>query len=367
MERNQQATASKALVRCAVDCPICGEASEQFRPNSRLFWYTDYDDDLQPIGYQCRSGLEAFRPQLHYMWHCPFCRFTAPHTHFSDPLKHAMIQPQLVTGRLRELAATDGAYKQGVQLLESCASGTPNGSLREIALTLLALYQRDVIEDMLGQGLLVPAGYAMRLAWLHRELAESPDESAQTLPLLQALYDALFTCWPNVPRNEQEALELALKYHADSLRISAFTRHEANEITALRMMGRICIKLDRLEAAREHVFAAMQKTRAARAANKVALSKSTSSDDDAVDTTTLSQREHRLRNIQHECESLIETVHDRHVEREDARAQALLATHRDAPQETLRRHLSEAGIPMAIIARYAPAPKKGGFLTRLMG
>ena len=101
----------------------------------------------------------------------------------------------------------------------------------------------------------------MRLAWLHRDLAELSDETTQTLPLLQSLYDSLLPCWAGVPRNEEEALELALKYHADSLHISAFTRHEANEIMALLMMGRICIKLDRFDAAREHLVMARQETR----------------------------------------------------------------------------------------------------------
>jgi hypothetical protein len=367
MEHNQQSTEIKALVRCAVTCPVCAEDSEQFRPNSRLFWHTDHDIDLQPIGYQCKSGLEAFRPQLHHMWHCPSCRFTAPNTHFSDPLKRAMIQPQIVTGRLRELAVAEGGYQQGTQLLVARISDTPHGYLREISLTLLAIFQRDVIEDMLGQGLLVPAGYAMRLAWLHRDLAELPDDAAQTLPLLQSLYDALLPCWARVPRNEEEALELALKHHADSLEISAFTRLEANRIMALRMMGRICIKLDRFDAAREHLVMALQETRAARAANKAALNRLTGSDVDADEISTLSQREHRLRNVLHECESLVEIVHERYIKSQDTRAQSLLALHRDAPKEALRQLLSQAGIPIAVVDRYAPPPKKGGFLSRLMG
>jgi hypothetical protein len=367
MELDQQSTATKALVRCAVTCPVCGEGSEQFRPNSRLFWHTDYDIDLQPIGYQCKSGLAAFRPQLHHMWHCPSCRFTAPHTHFSDPLKQAMIQPQIVTGRLRELAVADGAYKQGIHLLVARVSDTPHGYLREITLTLLAIFQRDVIEDMLGQGLLVPAGYAMRLAWLHRELAELSDEATQTLPLLQSLHDALLPCWAHVPTNETEALELALRYHADSLQISAFTRQAANEISALRTMGRICIKLDRFEAAREHLGLALHHTRAAHAANKAALKKATGTAMDAADIATLSQRENRLRKVLHECESLIESVHERVIKREHTRAQSLLALHRDAPQEALRQLLSKAGIPIGVVDRYAPAPRKSGFLSRLMG
>jgi uncharacterized protein (DUF2225 family) len=367
MERNQHTTQNKALVRCAVTCPVCGEDSEQFRPNSRLFWHADHDIDLQPIGYQCKSGLEAFRPQLHHMWHCPSCRFSAPHTHFSDPLKRAMIQPQIVTGRLRELAVAGGGYQQVTQLLVARVSDTPHGYLREISLTLLAIFQRDVIEDMLGQGLLVPAGYAMRLAWLHRELAERSDETTQTLPLLQALYESLLPCWAGVPRNEEEALKLALKYHADSLQISAFTRHEANEIMALLMMGRICIKLDRFDAAREHLVMALQEIRDARDANKAALNSSTGSAVDAEAISTLSQREHRLRKVLHECESLVEIVHERYIKSQNTRAQSLLVLHRDAPQEALRQLLSEAGIPTAVVDRYAPPPKKGGFLSRIKG
>ena len=367
MDLNQQSTENKALVRCAVTCPLCGEDGEQYRPNSNLFWHADYDIDLQPIGYQSKASFETFRPQLHHMWHCPSCRFTAPHTHFSDPMKNAMIQPQIVTGRLRELSVTDGTYKQATEILLARVSDMLRGYLREIALTLLAILQRNAIEALLGQGFVVPAGYAMRLAWLHRDLAELPDEAAQTLPLLHSLRDALLPCWAHVPSNEAEALELAMKYHADSLQISGFTRHEANEISTLRAMGRICIKLDRIDAAREHLISALHQTRDVRAANMAALTKASGSGGDATKITSLSHREQRLRKVLHESEELVEIVHARIIKREDTRAQALMASHREATPAALRQLLSNAGIPVAVVDRYAPAPKKSGFLSRLIG
>jgi hypothetical protein len=367
MDLNIPSTENKALVRCAVTCPLCSEDSEQYRANSSLFWHADHDIDLQPIGYHSKAGYETLHPHLHHMWHCSSCWFTAPHTHFSDPMKNAMIQPQIVTGRLRELSVTDGTYKQVTELLLARVSDMPRGYLREIALTLLAILQRDAIEALLGQGFVVPAGYAMRLAWLHRDLAELPDEAAQTLPLLQSLHAALLPCWAHLPSNETEALELAMKYHADSLQISGFTRHEANEISALRAMGRICIKLDRIEPAREHLISALHQTRDVRAANTAALAKASGSDGDPTKITSLSHREQRLRKVLHECEELVEIVHTRVIEREDTRAQALLASHQDAPPAAIRQLLTEAGIPKVVVDRYAPAPKKSGFLSRLMG
>ncbi len=252
------------VIKFSAKCPICEATSEQYGLNPRLFWHKDLDIDQQPRNYQSVAGLEIYHPPLFYMWFCPFCRFTAGHKYYSEPMKGIFIGMDLVRAKVKEAAAGDARFKQLVALLGDQIDTRNPDFFMAIKLHLLAIVFLDVIEKMVKQNFVNLGRYYLRLAWLHRDLSQRPDDRDKTQPLLAALDLKLKPLWPDYPVNEREALLKAVERYNATFEASAAVRSPVDEIKLMQIIARLHYKLTDYREAQEMLMTSASRALAAK-------------------------------------------------------------------------------------------------------
>lgn len=194
-----------------VECPICNLASPQRRIKRHLYHEQKRDIDLRPLSYQWRGKVLAVQhPLIHYLWHCPGCRFTAWPVAWENPTRGLGLTLAKYRAALRDPSSQ---YQAGAKVQRLLLAGLKWPELdfeQGLRLHLLAAHQLLKIQQATGVlDSLNLARYYLRLSWLFRELAERP-ELSPILTRLDQLTNRLASLWPEAPLDDAQALRAAV-------------------------------------------------------------------------------------------------------------------------------------------------------------
>lgn len=349
------------IMRCRVRCPMCQEASYQYRMNNRVFWNRDIDIDLQPQNYAKLDHVDPnFHPPLYYMWHCPECHFTAGYRHFIHPLKDVYVKVEAVSARIRETYAAKGDFYKLVNILSRGLDVEHMDFFQGLKLHLLAVLELELIEDMVKQYFLNLGRYCLHLAWLYRDLSNNPEALAATQPRLDELYEEVKELWPAMPRTEYEALYKAVNYYDQTFERSPQVKTVIDEVSILQVIARIYIKLEKRDEARKMLTSSID--RALEARDKIELKLHDTGEegkkltaDQTADMVTLSRR---LRTIADEGKQLIQLLAEERLKEHTVRAKKLLKANKGRDRTVLERILTKNHIDRRVIAQLLPEDKK---------
>lgn len=227
-----------------VECPICNLASPQRRIKRHLYHEQKRDIDLRPLSYQWRVKVPPVQhPLIHYLWHCPGCRFTAWPVAWENPTRGLALTLNKYRAALRDPSSQYRAASKVQRLLLAGLQWPELDFEQGLRLHLLAAHQLLKIQKVTGLlDSLNLARYCLRLSWLYRELAERPELSS-TVTRLEQIRTQLAPLWPEAPFDEDQALRAAVaNYEIGATSASAV--EDVDELCKLLLLiTRIHIKL----------------------------------------------------------------------------------------------------------------------------
>lgn len=352
----------KALMRFSVVCPVCAVESDQYQCNTRLLWAQDQAIDQQPTKFQRLQGLEGMHPPLFYMWHCPRCLYTMGYRQFSSPLKDVLISPAVITRRLQELVRTDDRFGRIVNQLGEGIALPAIDFAQAIRLHLLALHFLLAIEGLVKQHFYGRGRYALRLAWLFRDLDADPAKRAELQGVIARDFEALRVLWPEAPDTEPKALRLAVDYFMDTYESTSWQAPVSEKVSLLDLVARIHMRLGDLPRANQLLTTAITTAMEAKQTMDRRLSLGASSPD-AVPTDQrgeLVSQTRRLSSLMTDAQTLLESVRKGVQDQRMAAAKAILAELKAQPPAEQRRVLLAKGISQRLVDELVPEPRRKG-------
>ncbi len=356
------------VLKYSVICPICGASSLQYDLNTRMFWNSAQDVDLQPRDYQCMKGLEQYHPPLYYMWHCPECHYSASHRHFSDPVKDIHIRLDIIQQKVRDANQSSPNFGAVNNLLGSVVDLINPDFFQAIKLHLLGIHFYELIITFLKQNFIILARYYLHLGWIFRDLKDRPPLLAQAQPRLQELFARLKEFWPEAPDSEEAALRKALDYYSLTLDDSRSMKSPVDEVNIIQLMARIHYKLGELRRSQVLLMNSIERAGKARIGLDQQLKASGPNIKplSPVESGELISQSRKLETLIGDAQVLLDDIKDKTLDEQLQQAQTLIAELPRKEPENIREALQRAKIDPRIIARLLPEPpkKKGlfGFL-----
>lgn len=245
-----------------VTCPLCQLPSPQRRLKRHLYQEQKRDIDLRPQSYFWKGkGLAVQHPLIHFLWHCPGCRFTAWPGVWENPMRgiggtlakyRAALRPQ--PGEAPEAAMSMGLLLKGLTWPEV-------DFFQGLRLHLLAVQQLLMLKSATGVQDSINLGrYCLRLSWLYRELDERP-ELSPAAGQMRALAQALAPHWPEAPLDEETASRQAVAYYEAGASEASAVEDVGELCNLLLLITRIHLKLRQWDPARLYWSKALELTR----------------------------------------------------------------------------------------------------------
>ncbi len=235
-----------------VPCPICLLPSRQLRLKKHLYMEQERDIDLRTRTYVWKSkGLAHLHPPLYHMWHCRHCRFTASQQAFENPVKELRLTIEQARKAMQRVNAEDASANRVITVLSHGLEGPQIDHQQAARLHLLAIYDLLLLARETGVGdVFNLARYLLRLAWLYRDIAQSPQLGQSAGAALAKVAAVLARDWPEIPASDfQASLQAAAYYQAvlnDPQRLE-----EVGEVGDLQLLvARILIQQKRLDEAK---------------------------------------------------------------------------------------------------------------------
>lgn len=363
-ETNTSAAANlpEGIAKCATTCPMCGHKHAQYRINPQLYWFTDAEIDRKPSGFHCRQSLEGYYPPLYEIWHCPQCHYTAHNRVFPDPLKHVYIEKTMVGRRLEEMRKGNPGMQRVTEALGTGLAFEKTDFVQAIRLNLLEIYYLRFLVDILNQGHEGLARSYLRLAWMIRDWHAMVPERAEQEAKLNRLLDAVSADWPECPRSENDALEMACRWFVDALNRTQAGENPVETCTTMMQVARIRVKMEALDEARTQL-ADCQRT----IMSELDTLTRVMNEDLRTRKLTEEQRgkmlsdSRKLRSMIDECRILFEKVGKKPVADPRKRAEALIAANPRMAGTALRKVLEDNGIPAQLARELVPEKREGLF------
>ncbi|NCC51940.1 MAG: DUF2225 domain-containing protein [Spartobacteria bacterium] len=351
----------KAFLKPEIECPVCHATHQQYQLKSRMVWERDRDIDLQPRQfYWTKKSLAHIHPPLYYMWHCPSCYFTAGFKFYEEPVKDTSLSQEKFQAAVREALT---GHDKGVYLAQALARDINYETMdffQAIKLHLLAVYIHTQIDALAQKDAMNIGRYALRLAWLYRDL-DQMENNTQMVEALASLHDDLASCWPERPVDEMAALAMAVASYNTAFDKSTAIRTAIDAVNVLQLIGRIHIKLknyrDALrllqmsgDKARREKMLLDEELKAPPAEGAPALT--------AEKSGKMVSDSRRLSALADTALELAESARQQWMKNEISNAETVLRAHKGKSAEALRALLEEQGIDQKIINRYIPEQKK---------
>jgi len=222
---------------------MCHHAHTQIRLNPRLFWCVELDLDRKPAKFQCLKEVEGLYPPLYDLWHCPQCHFTTHNRIFPDPLKDVIIEKGFVQHCLADALRNRPGFRHIAETLGADLPSEEIGMEAALRKALLAIHFQRFWVELLNRNQAELAQDYLRLAWLYRDGPNRDPQDLATREQMNRLLDAIAVAWPEVPRDEPTALQLACMAFRQALAAPPASKDPV-EATSL-LLHLACIQLQR--------------------------------------------------------------------------------------------------------------------------
>ncbi len=258
------------FVPVKIKCPFCETESVQRYIKSRMVQPDIIEEDSHVATYKWDNPeFVNIRPNFYHVWHCPTC-------HFCDE-KEVFRGEDKSGGKLEMIKEKLLIYSRMpnsliARLGEAIHFEHDNYSVDSaLAAHLLAIYEQELLSPNMRQYAKL-ARFYLRTSWLFREketLALADDNIPAGFASFAEFLQSFKEEWPDIPLDENVALEIALQRYQDILNHAAnvdpkFEINVMNLIVAmLRRMGR---NADALRAVRGMFTSATKARQIARAA-----------------------------------------------------------------------------------------------------
>ncbi len=264
MGDNQQREAAEVspFLAKAVACPLCELVSPQRRIKRHLYQEQKRDIDLKPLSYHWKGkGLTVQHPLIHFLWHCPGCRFTAWPGAWENPIRGTGLTLTKYRAALRDLPGQDPADAKVRALLLQGWTWPELDYEQGLRLHLLAVHQLLLLKKATGALDSLNLGrYCLRLAWLFRELGERPELSPTATRMAQ-LAGRLRPLWPEAPLDDAGALRAAAGFYEIGATDAQAVEDVGELCNLLLLITRIHLKLRQFDPAKRYLGRAHELTR----------------------------------------------------------------------------------------------------------
>jgi|GEM_PF-3970454 len=242
-----------------VECPLCKLAGPQRRIKRHLYIEQKRDIDLRPLSHQWLGKVQAVRhPLIHYLWHCPGCRFTARHVAWENPTRGLSLTLARYHAVLQDPSSQDHAAAKVQKLLLAGLNWPEVDFEQGLRLHLLAVHQLLQVQKATGVlDSLNLARYCLRLSWLYRELAERP-ELSPTVARMGKIREHLASLWPEAPLDDAQALRAAVANYEIGATSASAVEDVGELCRLLLLITRIHIKLRQFDQARLYLSKAAE-------------------------------------------------------------------------------------------------------------
>jgi uncharacterized protein (DUF2225 family) len=253
MEQNQEQSPrqASAFITKSVTCPICQQSSPQRRIKRHIYQEQDREIDLRPRSYLWKAkGLAVPHPLIHFLWHCPTCRFTAWPSAWENPLRGVGVTLAKYREALRPRPSEDPATAMALGLLLKGLTWPELDFFQGLRLHLLAALELVMLKRATGVQDSINLGrYCLRLSWLYRELGERPELSPAATQM-RALAQALAPHWPDAPLDEGTATRQAVAYYEAGAAEGSAVEDVDDLCNLLLLITRLHLKLRQWDPAR---------------------------------------------------------------------------------------------------------------------
>jgi len=358
-----QSESQNPFIRANVICPICGMEHEQTKLKSRLFVKQGRDVDLKPLTIlRKKKGLQHIHPAVFFMWHCPFCHFTAARSEYEDPLKDSGIRPEKLKRAIVLAYKNDPVVKKIFDLLTPSEYDENMTFYHAVQLYLLAIYQMLSVDDFVNKEPINIGRYALRLAWMFRDIEASKTLKKNHSTDIQFLVQTVQDEWPEVPGDEKSALKLAIEYYEKTLTGTSTIKSDQAEVDLVLLISRIYLKLNELPDARKYLERAREVIRHFEDSRK----KLRSIPDDDPKKPTIGEMSQmaadarKMRRYTEEVQGIMDDLRQDKLEDDLDRAQKCIERAGVKKAEDIRKLLEKEQFPPKIINKLAPQNKKKG-------
>lgn len=264
MEQNQEQSPrqASAFISKSVVCPLCQQSSLQRRLKRHLYQEQNRDIDLRPRSYLWKAkGLAVPHPLIHFLWHCPTCRFTAWPAVWENPLRGIGVTLTKYREAMRPRPSEDPDTAMALGLLLRGLPWPELDYFQGLRLHLLAALELIMLKRATGVQDSINLGrYCLRLSWLYREMNERPELSPAAAQM-RALGKALAPHWPDVPLDEETASRQAVAYYEAGAAEASAVEDVGELCNLLLLITRIHLKLRQWDPARLYWSKAFELTR----------------------------------------------------------------------------------------------------------
>ena len=242
-----------------VECPLCKLAGPQRRIKRHLYYEQKRDIDLRPLSYQLRGKVLAVQhPLIHFLWHCPGCRFTAWPVAWENPTRGLGLTLAKYRAVLQDPSSQDHAAAKVQKLLLAGLNWPELDFEQGLRLHLLAVHQLLQIQKATGVlDSLNLARYCLRLSWLYRDLAQRPELSS-TVTRMDQIRKHLAPLWPETPLDDAQALRAAVANYEIGATSASAVEDVGELCKLLLLITRIHIKLRQFDQAKLYLSKAAE-------------------------------------------------------------------------------------------------------------
>jgi uncharacterized protein (DUF2225 family) len=353
------------FLKANVVCPVCGMEHEQTKLKSHLFIEQGRDIDLKPLTIlRKKKGLGHIHPAVFFMWHCPYCHFTAARSEYENPLQDSVVSPEKLKKAIVLAYKNDPSIHQVFDLLTPKTYDENMTHYNAVQLYLLAIYQMQLVDDFVNKEPINIGRYSLRLAWLFRDIESSEKLKKQFIPDIINLTNSLQKYWRDVPFDETQALKLSIYFYEKTLTGTTTIKSDQAEVDLVLLISRIFLKINELTDARKYIERARELLRHFEDRRKKLRR---ISDDDPKKPTIgemsqMAADARKMRRYIDEVQGLMDDKRQDQMQDDMARAQKCIDKSGLKKNDAIRKLLEKEKFSPKIINKIAPEAKKKGFL-----
>jgi uncharacterized protein (DUF2225 family) len=353
------------FLRATVICPICGMEHEQTKLKSHLFIEQGRDIDLKPLTIlRKKKGLGHIHPAVFFMWHCPYCHFTAARSEYENPLKDSVVRPEKLKKAIVLAYKNDPAIHQVFDFLTPKEYDENMTHYNAVQLYLLAIYQMQLVDDFVNKEPINIGRYALRLAWLYRDIESSEKLKKKHTSEIKTLTQNVQKHWQDVPSDELKALRMSTSFYEKTLTGTTTIKSDQAEVDLVLLISRIFLKTNELTDSRKYLERARELLRHFEDRRK----KLRRIPDDDPKKPTIGEMSQmaadarKMRRYIDEVQGLMDDKRQDKIENEMTRAKECIDKSGLKKNEDIRSLLEKENFSSKVINKVAPKPKKKGFL-----
>ncbi len=236
-------------------CPICKVLVTHRIVKSSFYSEQDLDVTHRPKRITwLKKEVGDIYPRLYYMKHCPYCHFTADDKSFEDPMEKTEFQSLKFKTKMESLLKKNPAVRKVTEYISKDVNIIRPDFQQAVSLHLLAIFFLLQFEELKKRDALSIAKYHLRLAWLYCDINENPKLKKEAMGDIKETIRVLKKFWPEIPRDEKTAFELAAKYYQVTLMKSRAISKFSDEVMLMLLICRIYLKLGDIPTAHKYLF-----------------------------------------------------------------------------------------------------------------